>query len=112
MAMDTKGGFGEIMSMVRGFQVAKMLMVAVDLGVFDFLAEPRSAVQTAAWLKADPRATGIFLNGLVGLELLDKDGDNFKNRDLASRYLVRGSENYRGAIVKHIEHTWDRAGKV
>ena len=108
MTMDPKGGFEQIMSMVRGFQVAKMLMVAVDLGVFDFLTEPKSAVQTAAWLKADPRATGIFLNGLVGLELLDKDGDNFKNRDLASRYLVRGSENYRGAIVKHIEHTWDR----
>lgn len=108
MTMDPKGGFGQIMSMVRGFQVAKMLMVAVDLGVFDFLAEPKSAVQTAAWLKADPRATSIFLNGLVGLELLDKDGDNFKNSELAARYLVRGSENYRGAIVKHIEHTWDR----
>jgi SAM-dependent methyltransferase len=108
MAMDPKGGFGQIMSMVRGFQVAKMLMVAVDLGVFDFLAEPKSAVQTAAWLKADPRATGIFLNGLVGLELLDKNGDNFKNSALAARYLVQGSENYRGAIVKHIEHTWDR----
>jgi SAM-dependent methyltransferase len=108
MAMDPKGGFGQIMSMVRGFQAAKMLMVAVDLGVFDFLAEAKSAVQTAAWLKADARATGIFLNGLVGLELLNKDGDNFKNSELAARYLVRGSENYRGAIVKHIEHTWDR----
>jgi len=106
--MDPKGGFGQIMSMVRGFQVAKMLMVAVDLGVFDFLAEPKSAVQIAAWLKADVRATGIFLNGLVGLELLEKDGHNFKNSDLAARYLVRDSENYRGAIVKHIEQTWDR----
>ena len=108
MTTDSKGGFEQIMSMIRGFQVAKMLMVAVDLGVFDFLVEPKSAVETAAWLKADPRATGIFLNGLAGLGLLDKDGDNFRNGDLVSRYLVRGSENYRGAIVKHIEHTWDR----
>ena len=108
MTMDPKGGFEQIMSMIRGFQVAKTLMVAVDLGVFDFLAEPKSAVETAAWLKADARATGIFLNGLAGLGLLDKDGDNFRNRDLASRFLVRGSENYRGAIVKHIEHTWER----
>lgn len=108
MTIDSKGGFEQIMSMIRGFQVAKTLMVAVDLGVFDFLAEPKSAVETAAWLKADARATGIFLNGLAGLGLLDKDGDNFRNRDLASRFLVRGSENYRGAIVKHIEHTWER----
>lgn len=108
MSTDSKGGFGQIMSMVRGFQAAKMLMVAVDLGVFDFLVEPKSAAETAAWLKADPRATGIFLNGLAALELVDKDLDYFKNSELASRYLVRGSENYRGAIVKHIEHTWDR----
>jgi predicted O-methyltransferase YrrM len=108
MTMDSKGGFEQIMSMIRGFQVAKMLMVAVDLGVFDFLVEPKRAVETAAWLKADTRATGIFLNGLAGLGLLDKDGDNFRNCELASRYLVRGSENYRGAIIKHIEHTWDR----
>jgi hypothetical protein len=108
MTLDPKGGFDQIMSMARGFQVAKMLMTAVDLGLFDFLVEPKSAVETAAWLKADPRATGIFMNGLVGLGLLDKDGDNFRNGELASRYLVRGSENYRGAIVRHIEHTWER----
>jgi hypothetical protein len=83
-------------------------MVAVDLAVFDFLVEPRSAVETAAWLKANPRATGIFLNGLAALGLVEKGLDYFKNGELASRYLVRGSENYRGAIVKHIEHTWDR----
>jgi len=108
MALDPKGGFDQIMSMARGFQVAKMLMVAVDLGLFDFLAEPRSAVETAAWLKSNPRATGIFLNGLAALGLLDKGVDYFKNSELASRYLMRDSENYRGAIIKHIEHTWER----
>ncbi len=108
MALDPKGGFDQIMSMTRGFQVSKMLMVAVDLGLFDFLVEPKSAVETAVWLKANPRATGIFLNGLAALGLVDKGADYFKNSELASRYLVRGSENYRGAIVKHIEHTWER----
>jgi SAM-dependent methyltransferase len=108
MALDPKGGFDQIMSMSRGFQVAKMLMVAVDLDLFDFLAEPKSAAQIAAWLKADARATGIFLNGLAALGFVDKRGDNFENCELASRYLVRSSENYRGAIVKHIAHTWER----
>jgi len=108
MALDPKGGFDQIMSMARGFQVAKMLMVAVDLGLFDFLAEPKPAGEIAAWLRADRRATGIFLNGLAALGLVDKGGDNFKNSELATRYLVRGSENYRGAIIKHMEHTWKR----
>jgi predicted O-methyltransferase YrrM len=108
MALDPEGGFDQIMAMARGFQVAKMLMVAVDLGLFDFLTEPRSAAEAAAWLQADARATGIFLNGLVGQGVLIKDGDAFRNSELASRYLVQGHEDYRGAIVKHIEHTWKR----
>jgi SAM-dependent methyltransferase len=108
MALDPKGGFEQIMSMARGFQVAKMLMVAVDLGLFDFLTEPKSGEEIAAWLKAEPRATGIFLNGLAALGLVDKGGDKFKNSALASHYLVQGSENYRGSIIKHMEHTWKR----
>jgi hypothetical protein len=108
MPLDPEGGFEQIMSMARGFQAAKMLMVAVDLGLFDFMTEPRSAVETAAWLKADDRATGIFLNGLAALGLLDKGVDYFKNRDLVSRYLVRGHDNYRGAIIRHMEDTWKR----
>ena len=108
MAVDTKGGFGEIMSMVRGFQVAKMLMVAVDLGVFDFLEEPRSAVEAAAKLRTDERATGIFLNGLAALGVITKGVDYFQNSEAASRYLVRGKDGYRGTIIAHMHHTWKR----
>lgn len=108
MALDPKGGFDQIMAMARGFQASKMLMVAVDLGLFDFLEEPKSAVEIAAWLKADNRAAGIFLNGLAALGVLVKGVDYFKNSEPASRYLVQGGENYRGAIIKHMEHTWGR----
>jgi ribosomal protein L11 methylase PrmA len=108
MALDQKGGFDQILSMARGFQASKMLMVAVDLGLFDFLEEPKSAVEIAARLQADNRATGIFLNGLAALGILIKGVDYFKNGELASRYLVQGGENYRGSIIKHMEHTWGR----
>jgi 2-polyprenyl-3-methyl-5-hydroxy-6-metoxy-1,4-benzoquinol methylase len=108
MALDPKGGFEQIMSMARGFQASKMLMVAVDLGLFDLLEEPKSAVEIAARLQADGRSTGIFLNGLAALGLVVKGVDYFENSELASRYLVQGGENYRGAIIKHMEHTWGR----
>ncbi len=96
------------MAMARGFQASKMLQVATELAVFDFLEEPHSAVETAAWLKADDRATGIFLNGLAALGLLEKGVDYFKNSPLAARFLVQGRDNYRGAIIKHMGHTWKR----
>jgi hypothetical protein len=108
MSLDQQGGFDQLMSMARGFQAAKMLMTAVDLAVFDFLEEPRSSVEAAAWLKADDRATAIFLNGLAALGLLTKGVDYFRNAPLASRYLVQGKAEYRGAIIKHMEHTWNR----
>jgi hypothetical protein len=108
MPVSPGGDFQELMAMARGFQAAKMLMTAVDLAVFDFLEEPRSAVEAANWLKANDRATGIFLNGLAALGLLVKEVDYFKNSEIASRYLVRGRDDYRGAIIKHMGHTWDR----
>jgi predicted O-methyltransferase YrrM len=108
MTLDPEGGFEQLMALGRGFQAAKMLNVAVDLAVFDFLEEPRSAVEAAAWLKADERGVGIFLNGLAALGLLVKGVDYFQNSKLASRFLVRGREDYRGAILIHMAHTWDR----
>ena len=108
MTLDPEGGFEQLMNMGRGFQAAKMLMVAVDLAVFDFLEEPHSAVEAAAWLKADDRAVGIFLNGLAALGLLTKGVDYFQNSKVASRFLVQGREDYRGAIIQHMGHTWDR----
>ena len=99
MTLEPEGGFDQLMAMGRGFQAAKMLTVAVELTVFDFLEEPHSAVETAAWLKADDRAVGIFLNGLAALGLLVKGVDYFQNSKIASRFLVRGSNDYRGAIL-------------
>ena len=90
MTLDPEGGFDQLMALGRGFQAAKMLTVAVELAVFDFLEEPHSAVEAAAWLKADDRAVGIFLNGLAALGLLVKGVDYFHNSKLAARFLVRG----------------------
>src|SRR5512135_1430839 len=108
MTLDPEGGFDQLMAMGRGFQAAKMLMVAVDLAVFDFLEEPRSAGEAAAWLMADDRAVGIFLNGLAALGLIEKGVDYFQNSKIASRFLVRGKYDYRGAIIIHMQHTWER----
>ena len=99
-------GFGEIMNLVGGFRPAKILMVATDLGMFDHLEEFRTAAEIAAKIKADPRAVGIILNGLAALELVAKEGERFKNSELTSQFLVRGKEEYRGAIVRHLDHTW------
>jgi hypothetical protein len=98
-------GFPQIMAMLRGFQASQMLMTAVELGLFDMLTQPRTAAEVAQGVQADARAMGIFLNGLAALELVAKEGDRFVNCDPAARFLVKSSDNYRGAIVNHFRHT-------
>ena len=98
--------FQKLMTFVRGFRDAKIVMVANDLEMFDHLEEFRTAVEIAGLVKADPRAVGILLNALAALGLVIKDGERFRNGELTSRYLVGGKDEYRGAIVHHMHHTW------
>lgn len=98
--------FQELMNVVRGFRPAKILMVATDLEMFNHLEEPRTAAAIAELVQANPRAVGILLDALAALGLVIKNGDRFQNGELTSRYLVQGKEDYRGAIVHHMQHAW------
>ena len=98
--------FQELMNLVRGFRPAKILMVATDLEMFNHLEEFRTAPEIAALVQADPRAVGIILDALAALGLVTKEGERYLNGELTSKYLVQGKEDYRGAIVHHMHHTW------
>jgi cyclopropane fatty-acyl-phospholipid synthase-like methyltransferase/predicted transcriptional regulator len=98
--------FRELMNQARGFQSAKIVMVATDLEMFNHLEEWRTAEEIAAQVHAHPRAVSMILNALAALELVMKEGERFRNGELTSRYLVRGKEDYRGAIIRHMHHTW------
>ncbi len=106
MASPSEPSFLELMDIARSFRPAKILMVATDLGVFDHLEEPKSAAEAAAKVKANPRAMGILLHGLTAIGVLVKEGERFRNGPAASRFLVHGKEDYRGAIIRHMHHTW------
>ncbi len=99
--------FDRIRSMAAGFQPSKLLLAALDLGVFDALAdEALDADALAARLDLDPRATRIAANALVALGLLEKEGGRYAASDAARRWLARGSPDYRGDILRHLHHTW------
>jgi|UniRef100_A0A7C3YZI4 predicted O-methyltransferase YrrM len=106
MAKPSGTDFQELMDLVRGFRPAKIIMVATDLEMFDHLEEFRTVSEVAAAVKADSRAVGILLNALAALGVVVKEDERFRNGELSSRYLVRGKEEYRGAIVRHMHHTW------
>lgn len=90
------------------FRQAKIILIAVKLGVFDAVSSaPRTAAELAQALKLDPRAAEIFLDSLVSLEALRKEKGAYSNVDAAERFLVSTKPEYKGDMFKHTEHTWE-----
>jgi acetylserotonin O-methyltransferase len=81
-----------ILDLLQAFRWSKTMFAAVDLGVFDALAEgPLSGEALAKRLKANPDALTRLLDGCVGLQLLDRDDRSYRNTPAASAYLCRNS---------------------
>jgi len=100
--------FDELRGVAAGFQAAKLLLVALDLGVFDLLDHgPLGAAEVAQRFGVDSRATRLALDALVALGVLELVGGRYRNADAARRFLVQGSPEYRGAILRHMHDTWE-----
>lgn len=80
-----------LLQLIAGFQQAKILLAAAELGVFNHLAGPgASAPGVAAALGADRRGTEILLDALVALEVVEKRDGVYHNRADCAPFLVEG----------------------
>ncbi|MFC6939339.1 methyltransferase [Salinirubellus sp. GCM10025818] len=61
---------------------------AVDLGVFEALAEPRTAADLANDLDADPDTLESFLAFLAAAGYLERDGHRYANTAMTTRWLT------------------------
>jgi 2-polyprenyl-3-methyl-5-hydroxy-6-metoxy-1,4-benzoquinol methylase len=98
----------ELRKIWSSFQQARVLMTAINYGIFDHLKEPATAVRLAVRKKTDERATEILLDALSGMGLLQKKQGYYKNRSIASRLLVSESPYYQGDIIKHADALWHK----
>ena len=88
-----------------GFWASKTLLSAVELAVFSQLAEgQKSGPELQASLGLHPRATYDFLDTLVALGLLQRDGagesGKYANTPATARFLVKTSPQYVGGILE------------
>ncbi|MEO8058237.1 MAG: methyltransferase dimerization domain-containing protein [Burkholderiales bacterium] len=89
-----------------GFRAAKTLLCAVELGVFTELGRgPRTAPQLRRALALDARATPDFLDALVAMGVLDREGDDaqavYLNTREAGHFLDRRSPAYIGVVFEN-----------
>lgn len=85
----------------NAFCEAKLLLTAVEFGLFTVLdAAPATVEEVRAKLGLGRRGVREFLDGLVALGLIERDGETYANGSAASEFLVRGKDNYSGGFLE------------
>ena len=104
MTSETGGtGLDSLLSVAAGFMAARTLLAAVELGVFTVLGDgARSGARIAAEAGLHARATPDFLDALVAMKLLVRDGDAYRNSPDADLYLDRGKPTYAGGVLERM----------
>jgi len=102
----------QLQERIRAFQESRVILTAVELDVFTAVGEGSGAAAVAERIGADPRATETLLNALTAMELLNKDGEVFRNTAVASRFLTAGSSDSARAALLHIAGLWDHWSRM
>jgi SAM-dependent methyltransferase len=86
-----------VSSVAYGFMGSQALFAALEIGLFTELAAgPASAAALADRLGLDAGPILALLEACTGTDLLERDGDRYRNSAAASRYLVRDARGYMG----------------
>src|SRR5437867_6311906 len=94
-----------ILDVGMGFWPAKVLLSAVEVGLFSALgASPKTAGELRAALGLHPRAVPDFPDTLVALGFLERDGDGptarYRNTAETGAFLDRRSPRYIGGFLE------------
>jgi hypothetical protein len=91
----------KIMQVGLGFWASKVLLSAVELGVFTELAKaPAAADELAARLGLHPRSYRDFFDALVALGFLKRSGTMYSNAEDAATFLDRAKPGYIGGLLE------------
>jgi predicted O-methyltransferase YrrM len=93
------------------FWAAKTLLTAVEIGLFTELgAGEASEARLRERLDLHPRSAKDFLDALVALGVLERDGDRYRNTAETAYFLDENEETYLGGWMrqasKHLFRAW------
>ena len=93
-----------ILQTAFGFWGSKVLLTAVDFGLFTILGNRHlTGAELGKELRLHPRATPDFLDALVAMKFLDRTGDGpqatYLNKPEAAMFLDAASPRYIGGIL-------------
>ncbi|PZS19426.1 MAG: methyltransferase [Pseudonocardiales bacterium] len=95
-----------LMQMIQGLQVTAILRAAIQLGIFDQIANGNGqAGSIAVEVGADERGTRILLDALAALGLLNST-DGYRLTPLADNFLVTSRPGYLGGMFNIMAGPW------
>lgn len=91
-----------VLQLGMGFWSSRVVLTAVEMGLFTELAKrPRPLQEVSAHFGWHSRAAYAFLEALVGLELLTRDGAGvYANSRQAALFLDRAQPSYLGGLLE------------
>src|SRR5690242_14344794 len=91
----------KIMDLAFAFWGSKTLLAAVKLDLFSLLDQRSlSAAAIQEGLGLHPRGALDFLDALVALGLLERDGTDYRNTVQSETFLSRHSPSYSGGLLE------------
>jgi len=99
--MTAKPSPEKLLALGLSFWNAKALLSAVELGVFDALAEgPADLATLTAKLGLHERSARDFFDALVAMQVLARDTNGYANTPETELFLVRGRPSYVGGLLE------------
>lgn len=97
-----------LVTVTWGMGLSRIVVAAVNLGVFDALADgERSDQEIAEAAGTDPHGTRMLLHALNGFGLLRRRGDRFRLAPEARRWLVSGGKRSMVDAVRFVGLLWE-----
>ena len=108
-AKDAAGALpDDLYQSIRAYQESRAILTAIELDVFNAVADGANAEVAAAKMGAEPRTTEMLLNALVALGLLTKSDGVFRNTPASARYFTTASPDDARYATLHIANLWHR----
>ena len=90
--------FEELYRMLIAPIKSKLLLTGIELGVFNYLSEPKPAEAVAEAIGTHPENTRRFLDGLVASDLAVKKKGLYQNTPITHTFFMEGSPIYMGQM--------------
>jgi len=106
--MQKEWGRGDLLGVSSAYWRGCTLQAGVRLGIFTVLGDLALAgEEVAAAIGGDRRATGLLLDALAGMGLVEKQDGRYRNSKAAREMLIADAPGYMGHIILHHHHILD-----